>query len=274
MQYKIILIIPLLFISPLVLAKQTDEAKNLVNQIEASTDEQEASLLINNVEEIKQSKNFQKQLGEASELANKVEKVKTKEPYSQYKNWLKDNRQELFAKQTKQIPTIDYNIDKANKDAITELLQNYRFKAEDIKKNSVNYYPLMIFVSSSIPKSALKDLMIQARKSGAVLVFRGLIGSLRSTAEFLQNISKEEVAAIIDPRLFTTFQINQVPTFVVIANIQEVDGELITPKHDRIAGNITLEYALNHIIEGDGSAKEVALKHLNQLHQKGDHEKN
>jgi type-F conjugative transfer system pilin assembly protein TrbC len=229
-------------------------------------------------------------LKQSREIMDSVRKSQDSSQYQDHKKWIGENSQKLFARQAEKLPTIDYGITEKQleKDAIATLLRKYRFKSDDIQKAQINHFPLMIFVSSSIPESSLKDLMIQAKKSGAVLVFRGMIGSFGNTAKYLANISKENVQAIIDPRLFDLFDVQIVPTIIVLKNInqdcwgspqsgavavhREQHNCQITPIHDQISGNITLNYALETIAGGNGEASEVAAKFLTKIKQGGKNE--
>ena len=238
--------------------------KNSQNDIEA------AEAIIEKTEKIKEQNRYEKDVRKIEETVNDLAKNKQ---YQNHENWVKNNQQRLFAKQAQPFASVDVVSkndkvsDKSNKDAISQLLQNYHFKQDDMKKAQAVYFPLMIFVSSSIPQSSLKDLMIQAKKSGGVLVFRGFVGSLKNTTEFLARISKENVSAIIDPRLFDIFKVGVVPTFIVLANnTQGCDGLncAVTPLHDRVSGNISLNYALE-TIAAQGDAKTVASSYLKKL---------
>jgi type-F conjugative transfer system pilin assembly protein TrbC len=223
-------------------------------------------------------------LKQAREVLNSVQKVQASPEYKAHQNWINQNSQRLFARQAEKFPNIDYDTNQkqlgngnkkitgngAKEDIIAKMLNDYRFKPDDIKKAQITHFPVMIFVSSSIPKSSLKDLMIQAKKSGAVLVFRGLIGGLKNTAKFLEDIDKDNVQAIIDPRLFDLFNIEVVPTIVVLKEAnQECNNEnnscKITPIHDRISGNITLDYALETISSGKSETSLIASKFLAKI---------
>lgn len=250
-----------------------DLLKN-VNTNSFSDYESDAQNIVDLSEDIKSQsvKKYQKDLGE---ISKKVVITQESANYQNSKTWISNNKEKLFAKQTQALPKIDYDItDKQReKDAIAELLHNYRFKPEEVKNSSITHYPLMIFVSSSIPRNSLKDLIIQAKQSGGVLVFRGIIGSLRNTQEFLANISKENVSAIIDPRLFDIFQVKLVPTFVLLSSsVHECLNSdcQFTPKHDRITGNITLKYALEQIESGKGESADIASSYLLKI--KGEQE--
>jgi type-F conjugative transfer system pilin assembly protein TrbC len=241
--------------------------ENIKNNQPKSAQEN-AQEIVDLVEEIKKSNKFEKDAAVVIEKAQKAEKSKT---YQSAKTWIDSNKTKIFARQqevSSQNLQSTRDNEKANKDAITQLLNSYNFKQNDIQKSQIIHYPVMIFVSSSIPQQSLKDLMLQARKTGAVLVFRGFIGNLRNTAEFMQRLTKDNVSAIIDPRLFEMFKIERVPTFVVASNdIQGCEGSScsVTPQHDRISGNITLNFALEQIANGKGSSKSVAEKYLKKL---------
>jgi type-F conjugative transfer system pilin assembly protein TrbC len=199
-----------------------------------------------------------------NEVLRSVEKARNSAEYQKQQNWINENRNEILAKQAKPLPKVDYDITEKEreKDAIAKLLNQYRINPDQTKSNPIiNKYPLMIFVSSSIPKSALKDLMVQAHQAGGVLVFRGIIGTLRNTQQFLTSLSKENVSAIIDPRLFNIFNVTSVPTFVVLGkSVKNCDEKNcnFTPLHDRVSGNITLNYALEEMANGNGEAKSEA----------------
>jgi type-F conjugative transfer system pilin assembly protein TrbC len=263
------LITLLLFVSFSSLAQERDRQEAAEKSKLSANYELEAEKIIDIAEEkkIATAKTHEKDI---QEIAKKVDEVKQQKSFKESQDWINKNQNKLFAKQAQALPKIDYNITKEErqKDAIADLLHNYRFKPDEVKKASITHYPLMIFVSSSIPKSALKDLMIQAKQGGGILVFRGIIGSLRNTQQFLADISKENVSAIIDPRLFDIFQIQLVPTFVVLSDVvqdcQNNDCQF-TPVHDRITGNITLKYALEQIKSGRGDAAKTASIYLAKI---------
>jgi len=280
---KLILII-LLFISfsslaqgivvPEVQEKDNRQASDFIKDIKSKPTanyEFEAQKIVETIEakKIQSTKTHEK---DTKEIAKKFEEIKQSKNYKESQDWINKNQNKLFSKQAQALPKVDYDITKEarQKDAIAELLHNYRFKLDEIKKASITHYPLMIFVSSSMPKDALKDLMIQTKQSGGILVFRGLVGSLRNTQEYLANISKDNVSAIIDPRLFDIFQVKLVPTFVVLSDVvqdcRENDCQF-TPVHDRITGNITLKYALEQIEKINGDATKTASIYLAKINR-------
>lgn len=102
-------------------------------------------------------------------------------------------------------------------------------------------YPrLLVFVSSSMPLTTLKQLGQEVHRQGGKLVFRGLINnSFKEMAAFLQQLGHE---ALIDPTLFTALNVQTVPTFVLLSHAPHSLDKL--PSYDRLQGNVSLTYAL------------------------------
>ncbi|MDC0857582.1 type-F conjugative transfer system pilin assembly protein TrbC [Rickettsiales bacterium] len=127
---------------------------------------------------------------------------------------------------------------------------------------------LMVFVSSSMPQESLIQYADQVSKSGGVMVVRGFInGSMTNTVKFIKSLSEEGTRAIIDPNVFRLFDIRQVPEVIVISNQNNcINGKCEqTPLHDRIRGNVSLEYALEKISKEGDFAKVEAKKFLTNL---------
>jgi conjugal transfer pilus assembly protein TrbC len=96
---------------------------------------------------------------------------------------------------------------------------------------------ILAFVSFSIPDVILLALAQEIKQADGVLIFRGLPNN--SFKEFAQHILKLKERGFsaeiqINPKLFDEYNITAVPSFVI-------------PREqcfDKIAGNISLEYAL------------------------------
>lgn len=255
---------------PIISEKDKADATKFISDIRikstSGNEIEEAEKILDQSEGIRDEaiKNHAKSIDEIAKATDKSQQNNV------HQEWIKNHQGELMAKQAQPLPKVDYGISEKEleKDAIAKMLKNYRLNPDDNKMNKVIGYPLMIFVSASMPQQSLKDLMIQARKYGGVLVFRGVIGSLRNTQQYLAALSKENVSALIDPRLFEMFQVKIVPTFVVLnkatSNCQG-NGCDLTPMHDRISGNITLYYALEQIAEGNGNASSTAANLLRKV---------
>ncbi len=117
-----------------------------------------------------------------------------------------------------------------------------------------NLPTVLVFVSFSMPETALKQLANDLKKINGALVIRGLINnSLKDTSLYLQKLGE---GVLLDPTLFDKFNVVAVPTFII------VEGDLKseqTPKHDRIQGNVSLKFALEKV------AKEGEIQSTNLL---------
>ncbi|UVO53791.1 type-F conjugative transfer system pilin assembly protein TrbC [Sphingomonas sp. SUN039] len=131
----------------------------------------------------------------------------------------------------------------------------------------------IVFVSLSMPPESLKPLIRDVSKAGGTIVFQGFPGN--SIKAFQQGIARvvdqgQEAKSIgIDPRLFRAFNVTTVPAFVVVTSDFDLcdgfDCKTATPPHDRLAGNVTVPYALESFAEGGGPGARIAataLKHL------------
>ncbi|MEW8701733.1 MAG: type-F conjugative transfer system pilin assembly protein TrbC [Candidatus Thiodiazotropha sp.] len=125
---------------------------------------------------------------------------------------------------------------------------------------------LLIFISASMPQASLKKLARQAAHVKAPLILRGFIeGNLDATARFMSDIlgdGEPSAHALIDPRLFDRFDVKQVPAVVLVPDGACVAGVQTCPKttlaHVHVAGDVTLDYALEHIARTRPEAREIA----------------
>lgn len=113
---------------------------------------------------------------------------------------------------------------------------------------------ILIAVSLSMPKETLDRLAQQAAKVGAHLVLRGMVGdSLVKTAKATAPFVERHVGLQfdIDPTIFRRFGIQRVPTFVLTRDDQELRSCTTecdaTDYYVSVAGDVTLDYALEHI---------------------------
>lgn len=112
---------------------------------------------------------------------------------------------------------------------------------EQQARTSVKDPKILVFVSFSMPKASLTALSKDVEKYGAVLVMRGLKGdSFKDTQAAFQSLGEEERSGIeINPDLFETYQIQQVPVFVRVKATPEGDLQEI----GRLSGNVSLSFA-------------------------------
>ena len=98
---------------------------------------------------------------------------------------------------------------------------------------------VLVFVSLAMPESSLKQLAMEAEKTKARLVIRGLLeNSFKTTLTRRQEL---KIPGEIDPTLFELFDVSRVPTFVRCRMTAE---GAVKAGHDRLTGNIFLRDAL------------------------------
>lgn len=120
---------------------------------------------------------------------------------------------------------------------------------QQCKKKGMNQ--LMIFISSSMNKENIIQWSEDANRFGGTLILRGFIdNSLAKTADYIKSMSEYGVGVIIDPISYQKFLVSHVPTVVLLPDSHTcVEGCNETPLHDKISGNISLEYALREIAQ-------------------------
>lgn len=113
---------------------------------------------------------------------------------------------------------------------------------------------LFVFISLSMPRPALQSLIDQAARARASVILRGFVnGSLRETVARVQPlIGERQVAVQIDPQAFDRFAITRVPSFVLVRDatrpIACAAGTCPPPEGFlRVAGDVSLDYALEHM---------------------------
>ena len=124
-----------------------------------------------------------------------------------------------------------------------------------------------MFASFSMSPPLLREIMEGAAGHNIPVVFRGFHqNSVHGTQQALLEVfgSLEDVQGFsIDPTLFTHFDVQAVPTLVLLKDPYEMcstqacsDDE--APAHDRIKGGIKVDAALEIVSRGAGEASEVA----------------
>ena len=126
--------------------------------------------------------------------------------------------------------------------------------------------PLCIaFASLSMPEEALSKMIEDTTKAGGVVVFRGF--SAGNPQGFIQGIRKvvDQAGAsnvAIDPRLFRSFGVDRVPTYVALSSdfepCDQLDCVTAPPPHDRIAGNVSVSYVLESFANANGPGAPVS----------------
>lgn len=158
---------------------------------------------------------------------------------------------------TLNMPEIDEKaLAKAQKD-IQALLADPRMTLPDATASGDSDPHPLIFVSFSLPEDSLRALLMDAGRTGSPLVLRGLVDNSmqRTTArlgELLGTQNDREASAestpslAIDPTLFERFDVDKVPAFVLPRDIIApcTPEGCAVPKHLKVAGDVSLAYAL------------------------------
>jgi len=92
---------------------------------------------------------------------------------------------------------------------------------------------------------------------------------MTNTVSFIKDLSQKGTRAIIDPNAFRLFDVRTVPQILAISDTNKcVNGKCEqTPLHDKIKGNISLEYALEKISKEGGFAQKEAQRFLINLRE-------
>ncbi len=128
----------------------------------------------------------------------------------------------------------------------------------DITKNAKNRLGtnrLLIFISSSMPKKSISNLMTQAAPLHAVFVVRGLInGSYVNTYKYFYSLKGDnDVGIMLNPTLFNAMQVDAVPTFALYQSNQDLLSTAckVAPKYTKVSGEVTVRYALSRLQDSE-----------------------
>lgn len=133
--------------------------------------------------------------------------------------------------------------------------------------------PLFVaFASLSMPEEALAQMIADTTRAGGVVVFRGFsAGNPQTFISGIRKVVDQSGASnvAIDPRLFRSFVIDRVPTYVALSSdfepCDQLDCVTAPPPHDRIAGNVSVAYVLETFAGANGPGAPVARVALTNL---------
>jgi len=122
-----------------------------------------------------------------------------------------------------------------NNEELESYLEGYSQILKSNKTDQTLGDGLYIAVSLSMPQELLVSLHNQARERGGKLIMRGLKNnSFKETISAIKELSESGIVVDINPKIFRSYEIKQVPTFVLIRD----------DKSDIMSGNVSLGYAL------------------------------
>jgi conjugal transfer pilus assembly protein TrbC len=130
---------------------------------------------------------------------------------------------------------------------------------------------LRIFVTLDMPQGSLRRLVDQAERAGAVLVLRGLKNqSMRQTVAAVSELLGERKAGwVIDPEAFERHGVEATPTFLLTMGEDSPPCSATTCTVPRpfvsVSGDVSLDYALEHMARRQPGAAAVASPYLSRL---------
>lgn len=130
---------------------------------------------------------------------------------------------------------------------------------------------LRIFVTLDMPQGSLRRLVDQAERAGAVLVLRGLKNqSMRQTVAAVSDLLGQRKAGwVIDPEAFERHGVEAAPTFLLTTgeDAPPCSATTCTVPHPfvSVSGDVSLDYALEHMARRHTGAAAVASPYLSRL---------
>ncbi len=133
---------------------------------------------------------------------------------------------------------------------------------------------LLVFVSTSMPIQTLRSLAMQINRAGGVMVFRGIKGGLSKKAfnewiAILKPVAETGASIQIDPESFGRYSVTAVPTYVIAARGEgECGGTSCAADSTSLAGDVSLDYALEKFSAKGGRFGKIAEAYLSKLERK------
>lgn len=129
---------------------------------------------------------------------------------------------------------------------------------------------LMVFVSFSMPPASLQRLLVQASVLGGVLVLNGFKNnSLQETARAVQALGAAAGAVQVNPNAFAKYRIHAVPVLLLAradpGEALDAQGCALPEDFAAVAGDVSLDYALQAITVGDARFAAQAGDYLRRL---------
>ena len=133
--------------------------------------------------------------------------------------------------------------------------------------------PLFIaFASLSMPEDSLSRMIDDTTKAGGVVVFRGFAAdNPQNFIQGIRNVVDQAGASnvAIDPRLFRSFGVDRVPTYVALSidfePCDHLDCVTAPPPHDKISGNVSVAYVLETFADANGPGAPVSRLALSNI---------
>lgn len=133
---------------------------------------------------------------------------------------------------------------------------------------------MLVFVSLGMPKASLERIVADAERTRATLVLRGArdLSFGEAAKDILSVMSQAKASWQIDPSLFKQFEIQAVPTYVLIDPARPVlvacgQSHCQATAYSKVAGDVSMSHALEVIELNDAEFADVARDMAARLRQ-------
>lgn len=129
---------------------------------------------------------------------------------------------------------------------------------------------LMVFVSFTMPPESLKRIVAQVSQLGGTVVLNGFKdNSWKATAFAIKDLGEKRGNVVVNPNAFAKYKVKSVPVTVLTKPeaIDQLDSEgcALPDTYAAIAGDVSLDYALEEIAQHDRRFTELAQRYARQL---------
>ena len=189
------------------------------------------------------------------------------------RNEARQTQDQARANRERYAQAVDQNTKDSKRDKVFDFDRMITDHAKMAQANLGDAPRFIAFASLSMPPQSLKKLIHDTSAAGGVTVLRGFPGgSAKQLTKMLTALASngEQLSALgIDSRLFRAFDIKTAPSFVMASSdftlCDGFDGTSAVPPHDRMTGNVSVEYALETFAGGAGPGSRLAALHLARL---------
>ena len=189
------------------------------------------------------------------------------------RNEARQTQDQARANRERYAQAVDQNTKDSKRDKVFDFDRMISDHARMAEADLGNAPRFIAFASLSMPPGSLKALVRDTAAAGGVTVLRGFPGgSAKQLTKMLTAMASngEQLSALgIDPRLFRAFDIKAAPSFVMASSdftlCDGFDCKGAVPPHDRMTGNVSVEYALETFAGGAGPGSRLAALHLARL---------
>lgn len=166
------------------------------------------------------------------------------------------------------VPAAALDLNKQSGPDLSQLAEQY----EQIRRGPSSKEPedrqasgMLVFVSLGMPKASLERLVADAERARATLVLRGARDlSIKKTAAAIADVmTRAKTAWQIDPSLFKRFEVQAVPTYVLIDPARPVlvacgQSQCQQAAYSKVSGDVSMAHALSLIEQNDPEFGDIA----------------